>query len=112
MICPCCDTINKDDAKVCKNCGIRLAGRKARPESQEQEKRYLKAGAAAVGVIALVLILVIVLTARICSGCEGNAGEEAIKDDVGGSYFAESGTDVDTSGADVVSPSGADGGQQ
>ena len=108
MICPCCDTINNDDAKVCRSCGIRLTGRKARPEDEEREKKYLKAGIATVLVFALFLTIIISLSSCICSGCtKKNAGEDVINDDVGGDYYDDtaSGTDVlsytDVSGADV-----------
>lgn len=104
MICPCCDTINKDDAKVCRNCGIRLTGRRARPEDEEREKKYLKVGIAAALGILFLLIFVISMSSCICSGCHNeNAGENVITDEVGGEYFddtAVSGTDL-VSGADV-----------
>ena len=109
MICPCCDTINNDDAKVCRNCGIRLTGRKARPEDIEREKKYLKVGIATVAALALFLGIIIGLSSCICSGCNTeNAGENVITDDVGGDYFDETASDsdvisgTDVSGGDVV----------
>lgn len=104
MICPCCDTINKDDAKVCRSCGIRLTGRRSRPEDEERERKYLKAGIGAVAVIAVVLTIVISLLAGIGSGCETNAGQSAINDDVEGTYD-DIGSGV--SGADALSGSDA-----
>ena len=105
MICPCCDTINKDEAKVCRNCGIRLTGRRARPEDEEREKKYLKAGVAAVAAIALFLTVFITLSSCICSGCvKENAGENAINEEVDGTYFDDtvsSGDYLNTSGTDL-----------
>ncbi len=103
MICPCCDTINKDDAKVCRNCGIRLTGRRARPEDEEREKKYLKVGIAAALAILFLLIFVISMSSCICSGCHNeNAGENVITDEVGGEYFDDTAASADpVSGADV-----------
>ena len=112
MICPCCDTINNDDAKVCRNCGIRLTGRRARPEDEEREKKYLKVGIATVAAFALFLTVIITLSSCICSGCvREEAGENVITDEVGGEYFDESVSYSDVSGSDVsgsdVTPSDA-----
>ena len=105
MICPCCDTINNDEAKVCRNCGIRLTGRRARPEDEEREKKYLKVGIATVAAIALFMTLVISLSSCICSGCNNeNAGENVITDEVGGDYF-----DDTASGSDLISGSDISG---
>ena len=108
MICPCCDTINNDEAKVCRNCGIRLTGRKARPEDVEREKKYLAVGIAAVAAIALFLTVFIGLSSCICSGCvKENAGENVINEEVGGAYFDDTVSqsdylsDTDLSGTDV-----------
>ncbi len=109
MICPCCDTINNDEAKVCRNCGIRLTGRRARPEDEEREKKYLMTGIATVVAAIAFLVLVFTLSSCICSGCNAgeNAGENVITDEVGGEYFDDtvSAADVlsgsDVSGADV-----------
>jgi|GEM_PF-1677951 len=102
MICPCCDTINNDEAKKCRNCGIRLTGRRARPEDEEREKQYLRMGVAAVAVIALVLTVLITLTSCICSGCvKENASENVINDDVDGVYFDDTASYSDISGSDI-----------
>ena len=103
MICPCCDTINQDEAKVCRNCGIRLTGRKARPEDIERENKYLKVGVAAVAALVLFLTLFIGLSSCICSGCvKENAGENAINENVEGTYFDDTVSESDyTSGADL-----------
>ncbi len=114
MICPCCDTINNDEAKKCRNCGIRLTGRRARPEDEEREKHYLKVGIAAAAIIALILTVMITLTSCICSGCvEKNAGENVINEDVGGEYFVETASYSDISGSDVSGSdiSGSDAGE-
>lgn len=113
MICPCCDTINNDEAKKCRNCGIRLTGRRARPEDEEREKQYLKVGIAAAAVIALILTIMITLTSCICSGCiKENAGENVINDDVGGAYFDDTASYTDISGSDISGSdiSGSDAG--
>ncbi len=111
MICPRCDTINRDEAKNCRSCGFSLEGRKARPDDIERENKYLKAGIAAVAAILLFLILFIGLSSCICSGCvKENAGENAINEEVDGSYFDDtvsesdylSGSDL--SGTDVMPP--------
>jgi len=102
MICPCCDTINNDEAKKCRNCGIRLTGRRARPEDEERERQYLKVGIAAAAVIVLVLTVMITLTSCICSGCvEKNAGQDIINDEVDGAYFDDTASYSDISYSDV-----------
>jgi len=102
MICPFCDTINNDEAKVCRNCSMRLTGRRARPEDEEREKKYLKVGVATVAALALFLAVVIGLSSCICSGChDENAGENVITDEVGGDYFDETASSTDVSAADV-----------
>ncbi|MBE6760472.1 MAG: hypothetical protein E7554_10400 [Ruminococcaceae bacterium] len=96
MICPCCDTINKDEAKVCRSCGIRLTGRKARPEDEEREKKYLTVGIITVIAAVLFLTVFISLSSCICSGCvEENAGENVITDEVGGDYFDDTASSGD-----------------
>lgn len=103
MICPYCDTINHDEAKSCRNCGIRLTGRKARPEDDDREKKYLRIGIATVAAIALFLTLMITLSSCICSGCvKENAGEDVINEEVDGAYFEEIISESDfVSGGDV-----------
>ena len=109
MICPCCDTINNDEAKVCRNCGIRLTGRKARPEDVERENKYLKVGVAAVAAIALFLTIFIGLSSCICKGCvEENAGENAINENVEGSYFDETASSSDYLDVSYTDLSGTD----
>ena len=107
MICPYCDTINHDDAKVCRSCNLKLPGRNTRPEDDAREKKYLRVGIAAVAAMVLFLTVIFTLSSCICSGCvKENAGEEVINEDVGGSYFDDTVSESDfVSGGDV---SGAD----
>ncbi len=88
MICPKCDTINKDNAHICVGCGVRLSEKALRPGSKELEKKYLAIGAAVVVVIVMLLSLVLVSFCGACGGCN-NAGESDINSNVEGDWNAE-----------------------
>ena len=103
MICPRCDTVNKDNAATCVKCGIRLAGTPMRPGAQKTEKRYLAVGSAIAIIIALVLMLLLWSFSCICSGCH-NAGQDDINQNVDGDWAGmEATSDADVSGADTAS---------
>ena len=102
MICPNCEAINKDNAHICRQCGIRLSGRMMRSGADRAEKRYLKAGAAAALAILAAIILLITAFSCICGGCQGNADETHINDNVGGEWAGVITSGGDVSGGDVT----------
>ena len=87
MICPKCDAINKDNAHVCQNCGIRLSGTAMRPGAKKTERRYLAVGTALALVIVLLLVLMITSFSCVCSGCH-NGDEDDINTNVAGDDWA------------------------
>lgn len=102
VICPRCDTVNKDNAATCSNCGIRLAGTPMRPGAQKTEKRYLAVGTAVAIIVLMVIVLMLWSFSCICSGCH-NAGQDDINQNVDGEDWAgmEATSDADVSGADA-----------
>ena len=108
MICPRCDTVNRDNAEVCSKCGIRLAGTPMRPGAQKTEKRYLAVGTAIAVALALTLALLLWSFSCVCSGCH-NAGQDDVNQNVDGENWAgmEATTETDvgddyTSAADAI----------
>lgn len=104
MICPTCGTVNRDDARTCKECGIRLTGRNMRPADAAKEKKYLRVGALTAGVVLLLAILLFSAMCKACNcgGCNcgsNGGGENAINDNVEGDWSA------------IESVSGADAGE-
>lgn len=89
MICPNCSNINKDDARECRVCGMRINAKNVRPESKEKEKKYLLAGIAALLVILITVTFVTCSVSCICGGCEEQGGEEHINENVDGDWDAE-----------------------
>ena len=102
MICPKCDAVNRDNAKVCQNCGIRLSGTSMRPGAQKTEKRYLAVGTAVALIIVMLLILLLWSFSCVCSGCH-NAGEDAINEDDGDWSAEEVVSYTEVSGGDISS---------
>lgn len=98
MICPKCDAVNKDNARVCQNCGIRLAGTPMRPGAQKTERRYLAVGTAVALIAVMLFILLLWSFSCACNGCH-SAGENAVNED-----------DGDWSAEVVVSDSSVSGG--
>lgn len=102
MICPACGSINRDDARLCKECGIRLSGRAMRPVDAAQEKKYFRVGLVAAVILAAILIFVISTISCTCGGCN-NAGEDFVNDNVDGEWSAiEVVSETDTSGSDML----------
>lgn len=87
MICPKCDAVNKDNAHVCQNCGIRLSGTAMRPGAKKTERRYLAVGTALAIVIIMLLALILTSFSCICSGCH-NGDENDINTNVAGDDWA------------------------
>lgn len=100
MICPKCDAVNKDNAKVCQNCGIRLSGTSMRPGAQKTERRYLAVGTALALIIAMLLILILWSFSCACNSCH-NAGEDAINEGEGDWSAEEVVSDSAVSGGDI-----------
>lgn len=100
MICPNCSNINKDDARECRVCGMRINAKNVRPESKEKEKKYLIAGVAALIAILVAITMLTCSISCICGGCEEQGGEEDINENVDGDWSAE------VSDGDIVLSSG------
>lgn len=99
MLCPRCNTVNKDNAMQCRECGTRLANIRTTREASVTEGKYLIAGI--VSFIAIILILVLIISSVSCivgDSCK-NAGEDYINESVDGDWSAE----IPVSGGDVVS---------
>ena len=103
MLCPRCNTVNKDNAKVCRECNLRLAGLRVTPEAQKKEKKYLTAGVLAF--IAIIIVLVLFINAISCiagsSGCTGCNGKETVNENVEGDWSAEVVSEADVTPTDI-----------
>ncbi|MBQ9993650.1 MAG: zinc ribbon domain-containing protein [Clostridia bacterium] len=100
MICPSCGTINKDTAKICRECHLHLAGRGMRPEDKKKERKYLIIGGIAVAIIMAMFIMFMSLLCTACGDSCSNGGENAINEQVEGEWDSISGGDVVVSSTD------------
>ncbi len=91
MLCPRCNTVNKDTATACRECGLRLVGLRVTPEARKTEKKYLIAGI--VTFAALVLVVILLINAVSClsggSACSGCGGKEVVNENVEGDWNAD-----------------------
>ena len=99
MLCPRCNTINKDNAMQCRECGTRLANIRVTKEASVTESKYLIAGIVSVIAILLVIVLLISSVSCIVGDSCSNAGEDYINESVEGDWSAE----LPVSGSDTVS---------
>ena len=106
MLCPRCNAVNKDTAKVCRECNLRLAGLRVTPEAQKKEKKYLAAGVLAFIAIIVVLVLIINAISCIagssgCSACTGCNSKEVVNENVEGDWSAEVVSEADVTPTDI-----------
>ena len=107
MLCPRCNSVNKDTAKVCRECGLRLAGLRITPEARKKEKKYLAVGLLAFIAIVIALVLFINALSCIagssgCAACSGCGGKETVNENVEGDWSAEIVSEADVTPTDVV----------
>ena len=102
MICPICDAINKDNARVCASCGCRLNSRQPSPGAVQAEKKYLLAGSLAMLAIVAFVVLMISSLSCICGGCSPEGAPNAVVGSVEGDWDAEPVSDSNASATDVA----------
>ena len=104
MLCPRCNTVNKDTARQCRSCGWRLAGLRNSADAQRTENKYLIAGIAAFIALVVVFVLIInafcCITGFSCSSCGNNSSY--INENVDGDWVDET---IIISESDVISAS-------
>ncbi len=115
MLCPRCNTINKDTARQCRECGCRLAGMRVTPEAKKTESKYLISGI--VAFIGILLVVVLLITSVSCIACGGSCSscgrDTTINENVDGDWDAVgtgdvSGSDVSATDAPVAEEAPAD----
>lgn len=105
MLCPRCNTINKDSDRQCRKCGLRLTGVRVSTEAKKTESKYLISGI--VAFIGIVLVVVLLVTAVCCtarkSGCVScGESDSYINENVEGDWDVIAVSDGDiVSGADT-----------
>lgn len=104
MLCPRCNSVNKDTATVCRECGLRLAGLRVTPEARKKEKKYLAVGL--LSFLAIILVIVLFINAISCitggAGCASCGAKETVNENVEGDWSAEVVSEADISPTDVV----------